>query len=133
MSSAADTIVFPLNLALAVLNMTDLDHLKEEYPLQDKVSQIKIVEANDVFEGGRVNDIIARLASGFLDGSHDVLEAEKKDNRDLLYGSESEGEARDSTEGSMSEMTVYESFHHTDEFDELDSAVNSMTSKLFEK
>jgi hypothetical protein len=49
MSSAADTIVFPLNLALAVLNMTDLDHLKEEYPLQDKVSQIKIVEANDVF------------------------------------------------------------------------------------
>jgi hypothetical protein len=113
--------------------MTYLDILKEECSLQDQESAIKIVEAYDGLEGDRVKEAIARLASGSLDGLDHFLEAAKKDYRDVLYWSESEEEARDSSERAMSGMTVNERLHHTDQFDDFDSALKAYDTEALRR
>jgi uncharacterized protein (DUF2267 family) len=110
---------------LCGLNMSYLDILKEECSIQDQESAIKIVEAYDGLENDRVKEAIARLASGSLDGLRHFLEVAKKDYRDVLYWSESEDEARDSSERSMSGMSVNERLHHTRQFDDFDSAIKA--------
>lgn len=110
---------------LCGLNTSYLDILKEECSIQDQVSAIKIVEAYDGLESDRVKEAIARLASGSLDGLRHFLDAAKKDYRDVLYWSESEDEARGSSEGWMSGMSVNERLHHTRQFDDFDSAIKA--------
>ena len=76
-------------------------------------------------EANRVKEAIARLASGSLDGLRHFLEAAKKDYRDVLYWSEYEEEARESSKSALSGMTVNEMLQHTGQFDAFDSAVKA--------
>ena len=107
------------------MNMTYLDILKEEFSSQDQEAAIQIVAAYDDLEGNRVKEAIARLASGSLDGLRHFLEAAKRDYRDVLYWSENEEEARESSRRALSGMTVNERLHHTAQFDAFDSAVKA--------
>ena len=105
--------------------MSYLDILKEEFSLQDQRAAIEIVEAYDGFEGNRVKKAIASLASGSLDGLRHFLKAANQDYRDVLYWSENEAEARESSRRALSGMTVNERLHHTGQFDAFDSAVKA--------
>ena len=107
------------------MSMSYLDILKGEFSSQDQEAAIEIIEAYDDLEANRVKEAIARLASGSLDGLRHFLEAAKKDYRDVLYWSEYEEEARESSKSALSGMTVNERLQHTGQFDAFDSAVKA--------
>jgi hypothetical protein len=107
------------------LNMYYLDIVKEEFSSKDQESAIKIVDAYDELEGDRVKRAIVCLASGSLDGLRYFLDAAKKDYRDVLYWSEKEEEAKDSSERALSEMTVNERLYHTGQLDAFGLAVQT--------
>jgi len=105
--------------------MSYIDILKKEFSLQDQESAIKVIEAYDGLEGDRVREAIARLASGSLDGLCHFLDAANRDYRDVLYWSESELEARESSRQTLSGMTVNERLHHTGQLEGFESAVKA--------